>query len=145
MPGVVILAFSFFLRSYPLDHVSRLSKKQNARHHEKTAINKGRSQKFVDYQKSICYRSKNPNIDDFSTSSTTKLHKYIKNMKNTRNTPKKCHKYMECTQDKYFCTLSRPIRCNKVSNSKTMRHYILNCRFLTETRTVCQNDPKTCP
>jgi len=31
MPGVVMLTFSFFLPSYPLDHVSRLSKKQNAR------------------------------------------------------------------------------------------------------------------
>ena len=89
MPGVIISAFPFFLPLYPLGHVSRLSKKQNARHHEKTAINKERSRKFADYQKSVCNQSENPNIDDFSTSSTKKLHKYIKNMKNTRNAPKK--------------------------------------------------------
>ena len=145
MPGVVILAFSFFLPSYPLDHVSRLSQKQNARFHEKKGIDKGRSWKFVDYRKNVCYQSKNPNIDDFSTSSTKKLHKYIKNMKNTRNAPKKCHKYMECKQDKYLCKLFRSIRCNKVSNSKKLRHCIFNSPFLRETRTACQNGPKTFP
>ena len=145
MPDVVMLAISLFLPSYPLDHVSRLSKKQNARHHEKKGINKGRSRKFVDYQKSVCYQSKIPSIDDSSTSSTKKLHKHIKNMNNTRNAPKKCHKYMECKHDKYLCTLLRPIRCNKVFNSKKLRHCIFNSPFLTETRTVCQNGPKTCP
>ena len=145
MPGMVILAFSFFLPSYPLDHVSRLSKKQNARTTKKTAINKGCTRKFVDYQKSVCYQSQNPNIDDFSTSSTKNSPKSIKNMKNTRNAPKKYQKYMECTHDKYLCTLCGPIRCNKVPNSKKLRYHILNLFFLTETRTVCQNGPKTCP
>ena len=102
MPGVVMLAFSFFLPSYPLDHVSRLNKKQNARTTKKTAINKGCTRKFVDYQKSVCYQSQNPNIDDFSTSSTKNSPKSIKNMKNTRNAPKKCQKYMECTHDKHL-------------------------------------------
>ena len=54
MPGVVMLAFSFFLPSYPLDHVSRLSKKQSARVVEKSAIDKGCSRKFADYLNSIC-------------------------------------------------------------------------------------------
>ena len=65
MPGVVILTYSFFLPSYPLDHVSRLSKKQNARTTKKTAINKGCTRKFVDCQKIVCFQSQNPNIDDF--------------------------------------------------------------------------------
>ena len=145
MPGVIISAFPFFLPLHTLGHVSRLSKKQNARHHEKTAINKERSRKFADYQKSVCNQSENPNIDDFSTSSTKNLPKSIKNMKNTRNAPKKCQKYMECTHDKYLCTLSRSIRCSKVSNSKKLGHSVFNYRFLMDTRTVCQNAPKTCP
>ena len=77
MPDVIILTFSFFLPSYPLDHVSRLSKKQNAWQHEKTAINKGCSRKFADYLKSTYHQSQIPNIDDFSTSSTKKSYKYI--------------------------------------------------------------------
>ena len=93
----------------------------------------------------MSYTSANHDIDNFLTCSTKKIHKNTKNMKNVNDAPKNAEKFMECTQNKYFCTLSRPIRCNEVSKSKKLKHDILNFLFLLETRTVCQNDPKTCP
>ena len=92
MSVVIIAIFAFFLLPHPLGQVSHLSKKQNARNHEKTEINKVCAQKFVYSQKNMNRPSANHNIDDFSTCSTKKNHKRTKNKKNGRDAPQNVKK-----------------------------------------------------
>ena len=92
MPGMVMLAFPLFLPSYPLDHVSRLSKRQNARHHEKTAPLNECVKKIVCVRNIVSYWSPNFHfiaiISPFIKLCTKCVHDTIKYTQHTTKRPK---------------------------------------------------------